>query len=384
LQRGEPTATIVATGSEGGQEPVRVGLLAAPGLAFELAVRLARELPSLLRRRFPNVEWEVVVSEEPAAAASRSDVDLVEIAHQRMLDEGWNIAVCLTDFPVHVGTRPVTAYASATHGVGLVSVPALGAVNLESRVREAVLRVIEGALGERVDRPDSTQDAGRSARMRARLEELASPVGRAEVQDDRTVRFVTAVARGNLRLLLGMVRANRPYRLIAGLSRAIVGALGLAIFGVASPGVWLISSGLTWPWLVLIAFTAVLATCVSLIAAHGLWEPTDSPRPEARERAVLFNLATAITVGLGALTLFLALFAINVIAAGLLIRGHVLASQVGHPVDVGDYVALGCVVGALATLGGALGAALENDRTVRAAAYGDRREGTSAGERARA
>jgi uncharacterized membrane protein len=355
--------------------------LAAPGLAYELATRLARQLPGILRRRYPEVEWQVVVREEAAAAASSHDVDLVEIARKRMLDEGWKLAVCLTDFPIHMGTRPVTAYASATHNVGLVSVPALGAANLESRVRAAVLRVIDGALGERVDRKGAGRERNGSDRVRARLEELASPVGRAEVTDDHSVRFVTAVARGNLRLLVGMVRANRPYRLISGLSRAIVGALGLAIFGVASPGVWMLADGTTWAWLTVIGATSVVMTWVSLVVAHGLWERTDSPRPEVRERVVLFNLATAITVAIGVLTLYLALLAINAIAAGMLIRPGILARQVGHDVGVWEYVALAWLVTSLATLGGALGAALENDRTVRAAAYGHRREMATSSDR---
>jgi uncharacterized membrane protein len=356
-----------------GKEQLVVGLLAAPGVAYELAEELARELPGLLRRRFPGVDWRVVVELEPMAAASDDDVDLVDIAHKRILAEGWKLAVCLTDFPIHVGNRPVTAYASATHGVGLVSVPALGAVNLDERVRRAVLRLVEGLLGETVDPGGGgSGDRDRHARMRRRLEELASPLGRAEVQEDRAVRFVTAVGRGNLRLLIGMVRANRPWRLVAGLSRAIVGALGLAIFGVASPGVWLIADGMTWWRLGVISTVSIVATFLSLIVAHGLWERHYSPKPEARERVVLFNLATSLTVIIGVLTLYLSLLAINGAAAAILVAPGVFGRELGHPVGVGDYLALAALVSSLATLGGALGAALENDRAVREAAYGYR------------
>jgi hypothetical protein len=80
-------------------------------------------------------------------------------------------------------------------------------------------------------------------------------------------------------------------------------------------------------------------------------------------------MATALTVTIGVLTLFLAMFLINITAAWILISRDVLARQVGHDVGVGDYPALSCLVASLATLGGALGAALENDRAVREAAY---------------
>ncbi len=354
------------------REEVVVGLLAAPGLVYDLAQDLARELPGLLRRRLPDVRWRVELRPELAAAASESDVDLVEIAHKRMLGEGWKLAVCLTDYPVHIGNRPVVAHASATYGVGLVSVPALGAVNLDERLRDAVLRVIEGLLGESVDDPQEVRDRDRQARMRKRVQELSSTMGRAEVRKDRTIQFVAAVGLGNLRLLIGMVRANRPWRLVVGLSRAIVGALSLAIFGVASPGVWIIADGLDWVRLVVICVASIVLICVSLIAAHRIWKRTYSRRPEARERVVLFNLATAITVAIGVLTTYLALLAINLAAAAIVITTDVLEKQLGHPADAGTYLALAWLVTSLSTLGGALGAALENDRAVREAAYGYR------------
>jgi uncharacterized membrane protein len=348
-----------------------VGILAAPGLVYELAEGLASELPDRLRRRFPDVEWRAVLQTEPAAAASDSDVDLVSIAHKRLLAEGWKLAVCLTDFPVHVGNRPVTAYVSATHGVGLVSVPALGPINLDDRVRDAVLSVVEGLLGESVDDPEKERDAERLERMRRRLADLTwLGMGRPEVNEDRTVRFVAAVGLGNLRLLAGMVRANRPWRLVTGLSRAIVGALGLDIFGVASPGVWLIADGLSWVRLLVMGIASLAVISVSLVAAHGLWERAYGNRPEVRARVVLFNFATAITVVLGVLSLYLALAVVNVVAAGVLLTEPVLERQVGHPVGVSSYLGLAWLVTSLATLGGALGAALENNRAVREAAYG--------------
>jgi uncharacterized membrane protein len=349
---------------------VTLALLAGPGLTYEMAQQLAGELPQLLRRRFPGIPWQIVVRVEPMAAASHNDVDLVEIVHQRMLAEGWKFAVCLTDFPIHVGNRPVTAHASATHGVGLISVPALGAVNLDDRVREAVLRVLEGLLGESVDDPGEARDRDRHERMRDRLEELASPVGRPEAAGEQSFRFVAAVGRGNLRLLIGMVRANRPWRLIAGLSRALVGALGLDIFGVASPGVWFIADGLSWPRLLVVGVASIILISITLVAAHGLWERSSSERPETRERVVLFNLATAVTVLIGVLALYLALFVINLVSSWLFISTATLSGQLKHPVDISDYLGLSWLVTSLATLGGALGAALENDRVVRAAAYG--------------
>jgi hypothetical protein len=125
-----------------------------------------------------------------------------------------------------------------------------------------------------------------------------------------------------------------------------------------------------WPRQLAVFLGSVVATCVTLIIVHRLWEPT--PSREARERVVLFNLATAITVALGVLTLFHALLAINLASGTALIAAGVLEGELQHEVGPGDYLRLAWLVSALATVGGALGAAVENDVVVREAAYGYR------------
>lgn len=347
---------------------VRLALLAAPGLAHDLAVELARELPDLLAERFGEVDWDVTVEEEPMAAATTRDVDLVEIARRRLLENHWDLVICLTDLPVLVGRRPVVAHASVTHGVGLISVPALGAVALETRLRTAVLRLVARLLGERGKKARPRERRRRRARIRRRLDELSSPVGEVQAQEGGTIRFVTAVVRGNLRLLVGMVRANRPWRLVVGLSRSIIAALGAGAFGLVSPGVWLVADGLGWLRLIALCLASVVATCIVLIAVHRLWER--SPSPGTRERAALFNLATTLTVAIGVLTLFLSLLVIAAACEAAVVAPSVLEGQLGHPVDAAAYLKVALLITTLATIGGALGAALESDSAVRQAAYG--------------
>jgi hypothetical protein len=206
--------------------------------------------------------------------------------------------ICLTDLPLHARGRPVTAYASPTHRVGLVSVPALGAVDVERRVGGAVLRLVEGLV-------------------RGRPEELASSLGQPQVMHSGTVGFVTAAIRGNLRLLVGMVRANDPARVIVRLSRALTAALGTAAIALANISVWQLSDGMTWPRLLVLTVASAVVTVLALILAHGLWERREPAK--AREQIVLFNVVTALTLIIGVLALSGALFGINVAAGG---RAH--------------------------------------------------------------
>jgi uncharacterized membrane protein len=362
---------VASKSSPGTAETLRVGLIAAPGTAAELAARLAQDLPDALRETVSNeVEWSIPVLEadlHPRVGASGTE--MIDLARERMLQEGWDLAICLTDLPLRIGRRPLVADASATHGAGVLSLPALGAIQLRRRARDALVRLVIGLLGEGPDGWERN-GSGRRLRIARRIAEIVAPVRPVEPSDDVGVRFVADVVRGNLRLLLGMIRANRPWRLAARLSRALVAALAAVAFALVTSDIWRIADSLGWLRLLALSIVSLAAIVVALLAAHGLWERAATGR--GREQAVLFNLATTTTVALGVATLYVALFALTLAGAALVLDSDVLAGTLHHEVDVGDYVRLAWFVSSLATVGGALGAGLESDVAVREAAYGYR------------
>jgi hypothetical protein len=365
--------------ADGNRQPERmvIGVLAAQGIARDLAEDLAEDLPAALGERFDGAEWRAEVGVAPPAEPTATSRDLVEAVRRHLLSEGWDLGIGLTELPLRAGRRPVSAHASATHGVGLVSVPALGAVRLRRRLRSAVEHLVEGLLGESVGRDGGR--AGGDARMGGRLRELASPLGRARGADDGTIRFAGATLRGNVRLLVGMLRANRPLQLIARLSGALLGALGTAAVALASSNLWSLADGMSWPRLIALMVASVVVIVVALVLAHGLWERAVSPL--ARERVMLFNFATVATLSLGVAALYLALFMINLAAAGTLIPPSVFESNVQHAAGVGAYLKLAWLVASLATVGGALGSLVESDDAVRAATYATHPDArTEAGE----
>jgi predicted Kef-type K+ transport protein len=180
------------------------------------------------------------------------------------------------------------------------------------------------------------------------------------------------VIRGNLRLLSGMLRANRPWRLAVRLSRALATALAAVAFALVTSDIWRLADALGPLRLAVLSISSVALTVAALIVAHGLWERSAQPRD--RERIVLFNVATALTLALGVASLYAALFGLTLLGAGLMLDSAVLDRAVGHDVGLRDYAELAWMVASLATVGGALGSALESDAAVREAAYGYRPE----------
>ena len=136
------------TSVHGRDGAVVLGLVAPSGMPREIADQIAADLPGQLDDRVGDVNWQVRVADAERADTTPSPDALTQSVRRRMQDEGWNLAVALTDLPLRANRRPVTAHASAMYRVGLLSVPALGARSVPRRAMQAVLNLVEGLLGE--------------------------------------------------------------------------------------------------------------------------------------------------------------------------------------------------------------------------------------------
>jgi hypothetical protein len=330
---------------------ITVLLIADPGVAAELAQGFADSLPAELSDRMKSVALcDVSVRVEPYLPDEQAPfLEVIELVDPSSHDA--NLVIYLTDLPRRDGTLPVIADVSREHGFALISIPGLGATSLSRRVREVVALVI----GELIGAPGLA--IGGAARLPS-------------ARFDRGVRYFAPRGLRRLRLLAGMVRANRPWLLVTGLSRVLVGAFASGALGLASYTIWLFSDTMG-AWRMAAATILSIAMMVAwLIFDHRLWERPHS-RAE-RQRSVLYNTATLVTLGIGVMVLYVALFCLLLGAAGLSLAAGLFARTVGHPAGVMDYLKLAWLLASIAAVGGALGSGLEDDRAIKAAAYGVR------------
>jgi uncharacterized membrane protein len=347
-------------------EPLELGLIATPSLPADAVAQLGEELAERLSERYPHVEWEIATVRDGLVTPPAPLSELVDAARASLLEGGWDLAVVVTDLPLRLGRRPLLSHASPTHRIALVSLPALGVRRLDRRLLEASAEAVSALVSDTPARRADDRRGGRGRRVQGRLVELVSGV------DDELdgVSLVARVLTGNVRLILGMIRANRPWRLVGHLSRALLGALGAAAYAIVASDVWRIAASLSWWRLLGLMVAAAAIAIVTLIAAHGLWERGQDRR--TREQVVLFNLVTLVTVTFGILSLYAALFATALAAGALTIDSSLFASQVGRHAGLAEYLRLAWFASSLATVGGALGGALESDDAVREAAYAHR------------
>lgn len=176
--------------------------------------------------------------------------------------------------------------------------------------------------------------------------------------------------RSRWRQLLGMVRSNRPWRLLLGLRGAVVGAFAFSAFWLVNPSIWQLGNAHSFARLVVLSLWAIAAIVTWLIVYHRLWERGgDAADPE---QAALFNASTVLTLLIGITIAFVGLLTINLVAAHLAIAPEIAREHLGPDVGFREYVKLTWMATAGAALAGSLGSGFDSEESVREAAYSQR------------
>ena len=287
-------------------------------------------------------DWIVELVSEPFTLGSE-DVDVALERLRAHADQNrWDLVIGVTELPLRDDDgRYLLAAIDPRRHSAVLSLPALGGFRVQSRARHAVRGLVDG------------------------MAEPASP-------EEQRLPLPGLSARG--RVLLGMVLANRPWLLAAGLKSALVAALATGAVATIEPTVWSLASSLSG-WRLVAATVASITIIIAWIVIDGrLWDRPDDDSPQARERSRLYNTSTLLTLTIGIAICYLALYVVNLAWALFVLDTSVMSDSLGRTVEVGDLFVLTWFVASAATLGGALGTGLESDDAIRAATYSKREE----------
>ncbi|MFF1556048.1 hypothetical protein [Streptomyces sp. NPDC058279] len=352
-----------------------MALLADPDAPTEIAQRMARTLPARLADKSgQGRRFDVEVISEPFTAGSEDPPTLMRRIIDRGSAENWDIVVALTDLPLHSHGHKLVVNLSHEHGLALLSLPSLGGLRLQTRARRLVEEAVLGLAGG--PQATGTEGAPRSPRLLAPFAGRLTPIhpGPVAAEEPTDLRYVLSGPRGYLRVLFGMVRANRPWRLVPGLSKALAAALATGAVATVNSTVWSLAEALSTPRLVIAMVGSVGIMIGWLIVDAELWHRSADGSPEGRQRARLYNASTVMTVGIGVLVCYVGLTVINLVWALFILNDQVFASMTRAPLHATEYLTLSWFVASTATVGGALGSGLETDEAIRAAAYSKREQ----------
>jgi hypothetical protein len=344
-------------------DSVTIGVLADPDLPTRLAHSLRADLPGELEQLLgEQVRWQVKVNGDPFEAMYPDNDQLIGRARDYVSETAWDLALCVTDLPLRDARGVLVAVIDPSDQVALISLPALGGWRLRHRLRELAVAIIAGLRARR------TKSAGVPTRVHVRGL-------RASQQANGELHLLRRRPVGSICVLAGMVRANRPWQLVVGLSTALAGAMAGTSFGVLYSTIWTLAASLGPMRLAGITAAALTALSTWIIVGHSLWEHRAPDTDTGDDRYLaLRNAGTVSTVVVGTIVFFFALYLLAVAAVALVVSPDYLATTLGRPSDLGDYLTIALMATVLGTVAGAVGSGLEDDVTVRKATYGYREQ----------
>lgn len=347
-----------APGPEGAAERV-TGIVTDPDSPIHVGDALARTVRDWLEDQTGDA-WRVEVRGDASAAGAAGSSELLETVSDLRRDAGWEYVIAVTDLPLLLQDRPAVAEWNVARAAAVVSLPALG-ILIHARLRRATLQVLRELTAE----TEAPEEAPAAERPGMAVQRHAS-------DDGATRRYSLPRVLGWGILVLGMVRASAPWRLMLGLSKALAAALATSAFGLSSTTVWMIGD-LVPPWRkVVIAVVSILLLVGWLILSHRLWEDPFRRQQGHRRLGVLYNTSMVVTLLLGVVILYAALMAVNVLVVWLVVPDPLIETTLGHADTVASTFGMAWAFTTMGVLAGALGSSLESDEAVRQAAYGRR------------
>ncbi|KUH64986.1 hypothetical protein AU184_02540 [Mycolicibacterium novocastrense] len=344
------------------ENPSSILLIADPGAPAAIAERLSDSLRDALAvesaedgPRDVSVRYHAYPVDEYAEVSEV--IRTIEPGHKPE-----DIIIYLTDLPRRQGTTPVMAEISLPDRLGVISIPAVGGLSIDRRIKKVAQAVVAEIAGRSDEKTPSVKRLKRT-------------------QVDGVVRYVAPPALSRLRLLMGMVYANRPWRLVSGLSKVMMAAFAAGAVSLAYPTIWQLSDTMGPGRLTAATLLASGALIAWLILDHELWERPHSAGE--RKRAVLYNATTLVTLTIGVAIFHIGLYVLILVTAWWTLPPELVARNIGHSVGFSTVLVVTWLVAAIATLGGALGSGMEDGEAVKAAAYGARQRQRFEQEKAR-
>ena len=179
-----------------------VGVLMTGPATSAVGVSLVDELERRISRLYPSVRWRVELRRDPIIRVPEDAGGLIAYGRRRLLQEGWTLALVLTDRMFPLDGRAIV---SRTHGVGILSISTESGRPRGDQVIERMASLVAGLIGERDSTPEDP--APRPAATRRRLHDLSAP------RRQPSPLFALGALRAHARLSVRMVLANRPWRL---------------------------------------------------------------------------------------------------------------------------------------------------------------------------
>lgn len=347
-------------------EKITIGLIPSPDLSENLINKITDKLKVSFEKNIDsNIDWQFEVKVKIFVGAAEYVNETINKVIKVKEESNWDYVISITDLPSFSAHKVVMTDISTRSGVGLISLPSFGAFPLKRRIIKALTYI-----GEILYK--NHQEKIEEITQNMKWNFLFSNVKRVTPEEatNTNIRFVLQNRIiGWLRVLTGMVFANRPWQAIGSFKKVLTlsFATGTYISIFSTP--WQLSVAYTPTRFVLLMLLSMTGMVVWINIAHNLWEKKSS-KSQSQYR-ILYNVTTIMTLVVITIINYAVLLTLFTLSISLFVPEGIFdaATNEGATSQVESYLRLAWLTASLALLVGAVGATIEKEEVIRSATY---------------
>lgn len=345
---------------------IKIGLIPSPDLSENLINKITDKLKANFEKRInPNIDWHFDVKVNIFVGAAEYVNETINKAIKVKEENEWDYVISITDLPSFSARKVVIADVSTGSGVGLISLPSFGAFPLKRRIIRALTYI--GKLLYQKNHED-IEKVAQDIKLNFVFSNVKSVTPEEATNTD--IRFILqSRIIGWLRVLTGMVFANRPWQAIGSFKKVLTlsFATGTYISIFSTP--WQLSVAYTPSRFVLLMLLSMTGMVLWINFAHNLWEKKSS-KSQSQYR-ILYNVTTILTLVVITVINYAVLLTLFALSISLFVPEGIFdaATNEGATSQAESYLRLAWLTASLALLVGAVGATVEKEEVIRSATY---------------
>ncbi len=350
----------------------KIGLIPSPDLPAKIINQIADQLKISFEKQISSqIDWDIEVKVGIFVGAAEYVNETMKKVIELKETYGWDYAISITDLPSFSERKAVIADVSTTNHVGIISLPSFGAFPLKKRISKAITLITE--LLYKHNEATVEKEVMTQINRRFSLSKVMQVDPEEDAETD--IRFVlNSKIIGWLRILSGMVFANRPWRAIGTFKKMLTLAFATGIYISIFSTPWQLSVSYTPSRFISLMMLSMIGMVIWIIFAHHLWEkPTSKSQSQYRR---LYNVTTVITLFVITLINYFLLFILFLLSISLFVPEGIFDAVTNEGADesIEDYLRLAWLTASLSLLVGAVGATVEKEEKIREVTYSYRQK----------
>lgn len=336
-----------------------IGLVPSPGVARKHVDRAIPKIQALLQQHIDsNTEWHFETKVDLLIGSAEDVHESIDKAIELKKQYEWDFVVCITDLPSISGNKVVISDFDNEQQVAMLSMPSLGWVNLERKLVKSITSLIEQLY---YNKPKSHPNVSLFIRPKA-----VEPS-----EDDSTKqRYINPfIVLGWIQLILGLTRANEPWKNIFNFKKIISVAFATGTYVSIFSMPWELSVQYSIYRFIVLMMIAVIGMAGWLLYAHQLFERKTSK--SQRVYRYIYNATTMLTLIVITLMNYVILYVLLSISISLFVPVSLFNNWTSANPDftIRNYLRLLWFVSSLGLLAGAMGSTVEDEEKIRRITY---------------